>query len=121
MFGRMDYLDAIDDPACLVRRERFIERAKTVRVKIVHHKRDSFRAGEVNIHELPNFMSPIDSRSLVGHCDMPPAGQRFGEGEDVCRPVPLVFAVVALGSPRSGFQWRSYLDGQLFAQLIHAD
>src|ERR1700693_1147690 len=121
MLRRVNHFKSFDDPAGFLRRERLVEGTQAMRVEIVHHERDPFGLRSVDVDQLSNLVSPIDSCSLVGHRDVSPARQRFSKGENVCRSVPFIFAIEALDSSRLGLQRCPDLDRQLLAQLIHAN
>jgi hypothetical protein len=118
---RVDHFDPMDNATGFLGRERFVERTQTVRVEVVHHERDPFGLWSMNVDQFADFVSPVGLGPLVGHRDVPPTGQRLGEGEDVGCAVPHIFVVEALRASRLGGQWRLRFDGQLLAQLVHAD
>lgn len=111
MFGSVNHFDPFDDSACLVWRKRFVKRAQAVCVEVVHYERDPLCLRPMDIDQFSNLVSPIDSRSLVRHCDVPPAGQRFGEGKDIRGAIPFVFAIKAFDSSWLGLQRRLFFDG----------
>src|ERR1700676_2269957 len=121
MLGRVNNLQTLDEPTSLLGWKGFVQGAQAVRVKVVHHERNSLRLGPMDIDQLANRPGPVGLGALVGHHQMPPAGQRFGECEHVGRSVAFVLIVEALPSPWDDGKGRLRFDGQLFTQFIHAD
>ena len=97
------------------------KRAEAVRVEVVHHQRDPLRLRPMDIDQLANGLGPIGLGALVGDHKVPPADQRLREREHVSRSIAFVLIVETLTSPSRGAKRSLRFDGQLFAQLIHAN
>lgn len=57
MFQRVDDLDPIDDSASFLRREGFVQRAKAVRVEVIHHERDPPHGQTAQLRLLTNVLT----------------------------------------------------------------
>src|SRR5580698_5783551 len=121
MLGRVDDLQALNQPTRLLGRKGLVQRTQAVGVEVVHHQRDSLRLRSMDIDQLANRFGPVDPGALIGHHEMPPADQRLCEREHVGRSIALVLIVETLTSAGRGAKRSLRFDGQLLAQLIHAD
>src|SRR6516165_1845311 len=121
VLGRVNNLQTPNQPTRFLGRKGFVQRAPAVRVEVVHHQRNPLRLGPMHIDQLANSLGPVGLGALVGHYQMPPAGQRLREREHIGRAVAFVFVVEALAAPRRRGKRCLRFDGQLLAQFVHAD
>src|SRR6516162_4171571 len=121
MLGRVNDFQTPDQPTSFLGRKGFVQGAQTVGVEVIHHQRDPLRLRPMHIDQLANGLGPVGLGALIGHHQMPPAGQWFREREHIGSAVAFVLVVETLASPRCGGKRRLRFDGQLLAQFVHAD
>src|SRR5215210_5644969 len=117
--GVMD-LQLGSDAPCLGRGERFIQGGGGMGVEVVHYQNDSLGIGIVDVDQLLYEMRPVQLRPPLGDADVTPAGQGFGDDEEVGRPLALVLVVVTGRPSRADGEWLPHLSHQLLALLVQA-
>src|SRR5215213_7141738 len=108
------------DAPGLGRGERLIECGGSMGVEVVHHQHYSLGLWVVDLYKLLYAVRPIDLRSSLGDAAVAPAGQRFGNDEEVGRPLTLILVVLTGCSSWVGGKWLSNLRYKLLALLIEA-
>src|SRR5215207_8817693 len=101
--------------------ERLIECGGSMGVEVVHYQHDLLGLWVVQIYKLLYAMRPVDLRSSLGDADVAPAGQRFGDDEEVGRPLTLILVVLTGSSSRAGVEWLPHLCYKLLALLVQAN
>src|SRR5215210_4313439 len=95
------------DAPGLGRGERLIEGGGSMGVEVVHHQHYSLGLWVVDLYKLLYAVRPIDLRSSLGDAAVAPAGQRFGNDEEVGRPLTLILVVLTGCSSWVGGKWLS--------------
>ena len=119
MLGRVDKLEAIPQRLGLLGGKRLIQRARRVRVQVVHDQRDALGVGIVRGDVLQEH-SPVQFGSALRDLGQAPPGQRLAGHEHVAHPAALVFIVMALGPAGRRCNGLAGLANELAGRLIHA-
>ena len=83
------------EPSRFCRWERGVQDRRRVRIQLIRHQPDRRGIGIMDIHQLLQALCKVQAGPPLGHFDVPPASQRLEEQEQIARPFPLVFVIVA--------------------------
>src|SRR5579859_496427 len=102
-------------------RERLIQGAADMGVEVVEHQPDLARVGIVDIDQGADGRRPVALGAPRGDLQMPPAGQRLKEDEEVGDAQALILVVEAGHLARRGGHRHAGLADELLAHLVHTD
>src|SRR5262245_44064979 len=90
-------------------------------IEIVQHNPNHDGFWVTFVHQPLHRVGKVELGPLLRHLHMPPAGLGFHEEKKIARAVALVFVIIALRSPRLGWQRLSGLFNELLGRLIKVD
>jgi len=121
MLGRVVDLQTLGEPPGFLRRKRFIERRRRVRIQVVHDQDDAFGERILLLQKIPQGKGPVDPCPPLGHTHITPPAQRLAEHENVACATTLVFAVIPQRLTRPRGQRPANFRHELLAGFIHAN
>src|ERR1019366_1737851 len=114
-------LQFLDQAASLVRRKRFVQRSRLVRVQVVLHQHNLIGVGVAHIDQILDRLSIIHTGAAFGHFHVTLASERFEHHEHIRRAVALVFIIGRRQTPRSSGNRRARFLDQLLAGFVETN
>src|SRR5919199_3180735 len=114
-------LQPLQKTPSFTRGERLIQGGRSMGVEVVHYQNDLLGLWVVQLNKLLYAVCPVELGPPLSDADGAPACQRFGDDEEVSRPLTLVLVVLTDGPSRADGEWLPHLCHQLLALLIEAN
>lgn len=91
-----------------------------MRVEIIHHKDDFFGIRVHGVHQIPDFLCPVDGRTVFPHTDMMCPSKRFHESKYTDCPITDIFGIRFLITSWNHWQGLSGFTQKLVCFFVHA-
>ena len=119
MFWGIMYLQLFYDTSCFFRWISFIQGCWFMCVEIIHHKDDLLGIRVHDVHQIPDFLCPVNGRTVFPYTDMMCPSKRFHESKYADRSITDIFGICFPIASRYHCQGFSGFSQKLVRFFIH--